>query len=78
MPPKMLKRGRPKGAEVTVIGLPRIKNARQEKGGVGPFAKLRAKEKDRILLECFVSPKVAKESLLGSSLHQTDYMPMSI
>eukprot|EP00112_Aurelia_sp_Birch-Aquarium-sp1_P005704 Seg1647.2 transcript_id=Seg1647.2/GoldUCD/mRNA.D3Y31 product="Transcription initiation factor TFIID subunit 3" protein_id=Seg1647.2/GoldUCD/D3Y31 len=65
MPPKMLKRGRPKGAEVTVIGLPRIKKAKQENGSLKPFAKLGAKEKDRILLECFVSPKIAKQSLQG-------------
>jgi len=30
MPPKMLKCGRPKGAEVTVIGIPKTKKRKKE------------------------------------------------
>eukprot|EP00794_Sanderia_malayensis_P013540 gene13540-14944_t len=65
MSSKMLKRGRPKGAELTVIGLPCTKKAKTKQGSLKPFVKLWAEEKDRVLLECFVGSKIAKDALKG-------------
>lgn len=65
MPPKMLKRGRRKGAELTVIGLPRAKKAKK---GILPFSKVLAEEKNRILLECFVRRSVANKAIRGEKL----------
>ena len=64
MPSKMMKRGRPKGAELTVIGLLHKKTKFNK--GLTPFENLDAQLKDRALLECFVSPLIAKKSLDGS------------
>ena len=65
MPPVMLKRGRPKGADVTVIGLPKVKKLKSNKRGLIPFSKIKADEKNRIILECLVSPLVARQALDG-------------
>lgn len=43
MPPRMLKRGRPKGAGLTVIGLPK----KRETTGAIPFLKKSPSEKER-------------------------------
>jgi hypothetical protein len=75
MPPKMPKRGRPKGAELTVIGLPRVKRARK---GMVPFSKLRPEEKNRILLECFVSPAVANKAILSGALISAEEVETNI
>ena len=53
MPPKMLKRGKPKGAELIVIGLPSSKKSKKRnnvKPSITPFIKLKGIEKDRIIL----------------------------
>ena len=55
--PTVLKRGRPKGAELTVICLPKKKSRK----GVIPFTKLPAAEKDRLLLECFIAQNTANK-----------------
>ena len=69
MPPKIIKRGRPKGAEVTVIGLPSQKKPNLEtRKGITCFSKLKPFEKDRFILECFVKPSVAFNALNGSRL----------
>ena len=67
MPPKMLKRGKPKGAELTVIKLPSSKKSKRNniKPSITPFIKLKGTEKDRIILECVVSPSAAKNALKG-------------
>ena len=48
MPPKMIKRGRPKGADTTVIGLPSSK--KKKVGTVVPFSKLQPKEKNKQIM----------------------------
>ena len=63
---KILKRGRPKGAEVTVIGMPKKKKVKRQNGMFQPFCKMRAEEKDCILLECFVKPSVAQNAIRGN------------
>ena len=67
MPPRMKKRGRPKGAELTVIGLPSSKKTKRNnsKSMIVPFIKLKSAEKDKILLECVVSPSTANNALKG-------------
>ena len=49
MPPKILKRGHPKGAEVTVIGLPR-KKKKESPNNLLPFCRLSPIEKERMIL----------------------------
>ena len=68
MPPKMSKRGRPKGAGLTVIGLPKAKKSKTSSSNLVPFTKLTPEEKDRLLLECFVSPLTAKQALSGTQI----------
>lgn len=70
MPPKMIKRGRPKGAELTVIGLPRQKKAKTQ-FSILPFSKLQPKEKDRKILECFVKKIVASLAMNGNRTIQS-------
>ena len=72
MPKKMLKRGRPKGAELTVIGLPKSKK------GLLPFSKVRAEEKDRILLECFVRHSVANTAVKSGYLISAEEVESNI
>jgi len=67
MPPKSLKRGRPKGAEVTVIGLPRSK-LKKKQNKITPFSKLSPSEKDRQILSFVTSEIAAAESLAGKRL----------
>ena len=55
MPPKMKKKGRPRGTETTVIGLPQAKKRRVVISKPKPFSKSSLLEKDRIILECFAN-----------------------
>ena len=68
MPPKMVKRGRPKGAELTVIGLPKSKRRKEESNKLLPFSKLHPNDKSRIILECLSSQLAAAEALSGKRL----------
>jgi hypothetical protein len=68
MPRQMMKRGRPKGAGLTVIGLPTAKKRKTESNKLESFSKLKPEEKDRLLLECFVIPLVAKHALSGVNI----------
>ena len=72
MPKNMLKRGRPKGAELTVIGLPKSKK------GLLPFSKVRAEEKDRIFLECFVRHSVANTAVKSGYLISAEEVESNI
>ena len=57
--PRMIKRERSKGTEVTVLSLPSQKKTSLEiKKGITCFSKLKLFEKDRFILECFVKPLV--------------------
>ena len=67
MPPRMKKRGRPKGAELIVIGLPSSKKTKRNnfKNMIVQFIKLKSAEKDKILLECVLSTSTANNALKG-------------
>ena len=52
----------PKGAETTVIGLPKKKQSCSKKPL--PFSRLGPKEKDRIILECLINERVVADNAL--------------
>ena len=54
MPPKMRKKGRPRGLE-TVIRLPQGKKQRVVISKPKPFSKLSPLEKDKIVMECITN-----------------------
>ena len=61
MPPKMKRKGRPKGAETTVVGIPKKKKLPTKPT---PYAKLLPKEKCKFTLSRLVNAS-ADESALG-------------
>ena len=58
----MSKRKWPKGAETTVIGLPKKKQSCSKKPL--PFSRFGLKEKDRIILECLINERVVVDNAL--------------
>ena len=58
----MSKRRRPKGAETTVIRLPKKKQSCSKKPP--PFSRLGPKEKDRIIIECLINERVLVDNAL--------------
>ena len=62
LPPKMRKRGRPKGAEMTVVGLPRCKKL---KSGPVAFENLIPEAKEKIMLAWFIGDATALDVLKG-------------
>lgn len=68
MPPKMLKRGRPKGAETTVIGHPRQKKKKESQNSLVPFSKLSPTEKDRVILGSFSTSLAVVDAIGGHRL----------
>ena len=55
MPPKLKKKGRPRGAETTVIRLLPAKNQNSVISKSKPFSELSLLEKDMVILECFTN-----------------------
>ncbi|KAJ7384354.1 hypothetical protein OS493_022467 [Desmophyllum pertusum] len=77
MPPKILKRGRPKGAEVTVIGIPREKKKKEGQNGLLPFCKLSPIEKDRVILGSLSTALAVGEAIAGHRLlNKEDILPI--
>ena len=72
MPPKMKKKGKPRGAETTVIGLPQAKKQRGFISKPKPFSKLSPLEKDRVILECFTNKVDVVAAIDGSRLLSID------
>ena len=66
MPPAKRCRGRPKGADLTVIGLRKAKDKSSQKSKLVPLNKLNAAEKDGIMLSWFVADEVKAKALAGS------------
>ena len=69
----MLKRGRPKGAEVTVIGLPKKKKKKEKNDNIKPFCKLTPAEKDTAILRSLTNDLAASAASMGKrTLHSDD------
>ena len=72
MPPKMKKKGKPRGAEITVT---RLRQAKKQRGAISkpkPFSKLSLLEKDRVILECFTGKVNVVAAIDGSRLLSSD------
>jgi hypothetical protein len=67
LPPKLCKRGRPKGAEKTVVGLPK-KRARNSK--LLPFTNLHVHEKERVILSWLFTDDIVNCTLKGKLIDE--------
>ena len=65
LPPKLKKRGRPKGADLTVIGLPRKKKCN---GKPLKFLRKPRQERDKQILSWILPDKLVKKALLGEKI----------
>ena len=76
----MLNRGKPKDAELTVIGLSSSKNSKRNniKPSITTFIKLKGTWKDRTILECVVSPSAARNALKGVLLIGAEEIKINI
>ena len=72
IPPKTKKKGRPRGAEITVIRLPQAKKQRGVISKPKLFSKLSPLEKDRFILESFTNKVHVVAAIDGSRLLPTD------
>ena len=61
----MLKRGRPKGAEVTVIGLPKKRKTKEKNENIKSFHKLTPMEKEITILRFLTSDLAAAKASFG-------------
>lgn len=61
----MLKRCRSKGAELTVIDLPKAKKKKEKNDHNKPFCKLKLLEKETALLRFLTSDLVVADALMG-------------
>lgn len=69
MPPKLQRKGRPRGADTTAIGLPQTKKSKSKgKSKPAPFSKLTAQEKDRVILNGITDAVSAEMALEGKKL----------
>ena len=68
----MKKKGRRRGTETTVIGLPQAKKQRGVISKPKPFLKLSPLGKDRIILECFTNKVHVVSAIDGSRLLPID------
>ena len=77
MPPKILKRARPKGAEVTVIGLPKKKKKTESQNKLISFKKLSPIEKDQMILSFLSTSQAVGEAIAGKRLlNKEDVLPV--
>ena len=72
MPSKTKRKGRPRGAETTVIRLPPAKRQRVVISKPKPFSKFSPLEKDRVMLECFTNKVNVVADIDGSRLLSID------
>ena len=67
MPAKVLNWGRPKGADITVFGLPK-KTTKKEGPVILSFSKLSPVEKEQLILRLLTNNLLAAETLAGKSI----------
>ena len=67
LPPKLKKRGRPKGADLIVIGLPRKKKCNSK-----PLTLKPCQERDRQILSWILPDKLVKKALLGEKIGEKE------
>ena len=72
MRPKLQKKGRPRGAETTVIGLPQAKKQRGVISKPKTFSKLSPLEKDIVMLECLTNKVNVFAAVYNSRLLSID------
>jgi len=79
MTPKIMKRGRPKVAELTVVGIPKTKKRKMEGSILLPYNKLKPYDKERMILECVTKKRiVVAEALNGKRLLDNDDIQTNI
>ncbi|CAB3995110.1 zinc finger SWIM domain-containing 1-like [Paramuricea clavata] len=73
IPPVMPKRGRPKGADLTVIGIPRKRKEKKSSGKdkPTPFMKKHATDKDKVMLSWLLSKDDVTSALSGGIIDET-------
>ena len=71
LPPKIHKRGRPKGSELTVIGLPR-KRLRMQKSKLVPFERMTDSQKQSFTLGWFVEKRVIDKCMSENHIIQEE------
>lgn len=64
--------GRPKGAEITVIGLPKSKKRKEKGEKIKPFSKLQGKEKESQILRWLTGNLAVDEAMSGKRLLNTN------
>lgn len=67
LPPKMCKRGRPKGAEKTIIGLPKKRRAFSK---LVPFIKMSIQEKETVILSWLFSKDIVNSAVRGQLIDE--------
>ena len=73
IPPKIMKHGRPKGAALTIVGMPKTKKRKVEGPILLPYKKLKPYDKERMTLECVTKKRiVVAEALNGKQLLDND------
>ncbi|KAG8171667.1 hypothetical protein JTE90_016582, partial [Oedothorax gibbosus] len=70
LPPKMRRRGRPKGASITVIGLPRKKPGNSSKPVA--FVKRHVRDKERLVLSWLFTEEIAEKAMNSEYVIQVD------
>lgn len=79
MPPKIMKCGCPKGAELTVVGIPKTKKRKVEGPILLPNKNLKPYDKERMILECVTKKRiVVAEAMNGKRLLDNDDIQTNI
>ncbi|XP_065895227.1 uncharacterized protein [Dysidea avara] len=71
VPSAIKKRGRPRGSELTVVGLPKKKNRRGVEGPC-PFIRLHTSDKEKVILNWFVDKEVIDATKKGILIEEED------
>ena len=76
---KIMKHGRPKGAELTVVGIPKTKKRKVEGPILLPYKKMKPYDKERMIMECVSEKRIMDaEALNGKRLLDNDDIQTNI